>query len=454
MADIVISYSRENEATVRQLADALTGEGYEVWRDEAPSPTAESADTIAEQIGRAKAVVVVWSEAAVASEWVRAEANVARGLKKLVQASADDRPPPIPFDAAQVASISSWLGQPSHPGWEQIKAGVTALAGPPTEEARTVIALAPLPPAPPPPPPEPVAAPPPPPVSAPEPVPPPPPEPVAPPPPPAAPAPEPAAPPPPPPPPEPVAPPPAPPPPAPVAPPPPPPAPAPLNPAAAAAPKKSKKGLILALLFLLLIVAGTLGAVAWQKGWVNIPGLPPPGGTTSSGDFTSALPGGPANETQPGPAVAAPAPAEVAIPDMAPDTNALAATAAPGDDAQFTQDSVIRNSQGFALVRSSPDGGGLTVGRIAANESFRTYPQEGPWWRVRLANGTVGYVEAASIRSRAQVQQAEARAAEARRRPTGPRINRRNSENMRLFCEGPGKGTPQCRTFQQRLRNR
>ena len=98
--------------------------------------------------------------------------------------------------------------------------------------------------------------------------------------------------------------------------------------------------------------------------------------------------------------------------------------------------------------------GRLTVGRIAANESFRTYPQEGPWWRVRLANGTVGYVESASIRSRAQAQQAEARAAEARRRPTGPRINRRNSENMRLFCAGPGKGTPPCRVFQQRLRNR
>ena len=38
-------------------------------------------------------------------------------------------------------------------------------------------------------------------------------------------------------------------------------------------------------------------------------------------------------------------------------------------------------------------------------------------------------------------------------RPSGPRINRRNAENMRLFCERAGRGTPQCRTFQRQLRN-
>lgn len=202
---------------------------------------------------------------------------------------------------------------------------------------------------------------------------------------------------------------------------------------------------ILVAIVLLIAIGGGAG-YSWQKGWIQIPGLASPQSNATDG-LTSTLPPGPGEPAPP--AESASAPAQVAIADALPDGNAVA----PGaEEAQFTQDSVIRNAQGFALLRSAPDGGGLTIGRISANESFTTYPQEGSWWRVRTASGTIGYIEAASIRSRAQLQ-AEARAAEERRRPTGPRINRRNSENMRLFCANAGAGTPQCRTFARQVRN-
>jgi len=149
MADVVISYAVENEATARQLADAVERLGYGVWRPEGGS-NAATADSVTDHIAEAKAVVVIWSSAASASDWVRAEANIARGMKKLIQASADGNPPPVPFDAAQVSSISTWLGDDAHPGWNAVKGALAGLAGappapapPPPEPAEPVAALPP-----------------------------------------------------------------------------------------------------------------------------------------------------------------------------------------------------------------------------------------------------------------------------------------------------------------------
>ncbi len=403
MTDIVISSARENDATVRQLSDALRREGYSVWSDDSPAPNPEASLRIAEQIGRAKAVIVVWSETSAASEWVRAEANVARGQNKLIQVRADAAAPPIPFDPAGAVSLSDWLGANDHPGWLRLREEVAARAGPPPEEGRTVIALSPAPAAP------------------------------------AEPA-EPAAP---------TAPlPPSAPAPVPVAAPPASPSPVPVPQSATPAARPSRTlPLIIALVVLAAILGG--GAYAWQRGLIVIPGLGSPGSGGESTELTSALPPGPGVPAPPS-APTPPPPATTAAEPL-PQANAAAtAEAVPAEN--FTQDSVIRNARGFALVRSAPDGGGLTLGRIAGGDRFSTYPQDGPWWRVRMANGTIGYVEASSIRSAAQVR-SEAQAEAERRRPKGPRINRNNSENMRLFCAGAGAGTPQCRTFQRQIRN-
>lgn len=170
MADVVLCASRDNDATIRQLADALAGLGYSLWQDESPAPDPASFDAVSAEIGAAKAAIVIWSEAAAASDWVRAEANVAAGQKKLVQVSADGRPPPIPFDPAQMISILTWRGEEDHPGWRGVKAALATLCGPPPAPAAAIPAAAATPP-PPPPVVEPAPAPPPPPPPSPEPAP-------------------------------------------------------------------------------------------------------------------------------------------------------------------------------------------------------------------------------------------------------------------------------------------
>ena len=141
MADVFISYSKPDAAAVRRLADAVRRLGYSVWWDDELPAQVSYSDVIADRIETAKAAIVVWSESAAASQWVRAEADLARHQAKLIQASVDGRMPPMPFNQIQFAAIGDWRGEEEHPGWEKIKASLAALAG----------ARAPPPAAPPPP---------------------------------------------------------------------------------------------------------------------------------------------------------------------------------------------------------------------------------------------------------------------------------------------------------------
>jgi hypothetical protein len=127
MADVVLCYASEDAAVAGRLAAAVAGQGYTVWSEK---DLEGSRADITDRISQARAAIVIWSEAAAASEWVRAEANFARGQKKLIQASADDRPPPLPFRPAEIVSIADWQGDDAHPGWRRIKAGLEDLCGP------------------------------------------------------------------------------------------------------------------------------------------------------------------------------------------------------------------------------------------------------------------------------------------------------------------------------------
>ena len=144
MVDVFISYSRANLDVVRRLADAIGALGYRVWWDEELPAHLTYGDVITQKIGEARATLVVWSAESTASEWVRAEADLARNQKKLIQTAIDDCTPPLPFNQIQYAAIGDWTGEADHPGWRKAKASLAALCGPPA----AVEALAPGPVAP------------------------------------------------------------------------------------------------------------------------------------------------------------------------------------------------------------------------------------------------------------------------------------------------------------------
>jgi hypothetical protein len=358
MVDVFISYARSNQPLVRQLAEAVRRLGYGVWWDDELPPHLSYSDVITDKIGAAKAAIVVWSEAAAASEWVRAEADVARAQKKLIQTSIDGRMPPMPFNQIQFAAIGDWHGEDDHPGWQKVKASLAALCGPPGEASP--------PPIPQPPPARPTPPPP--------------------------------------------------------------------QPGRAAL-------LIPALLGLLLLAVLIVAYLLWSRGAGESP--PPP--------IRAAAPVVPA----------APAP----TPRPAPPPSA----AQP--DATFTEAATIDDPDGFTNVRGGPSADARVVGRVARGQVFTTYRQEGEWWRVRTADGTIGYM----ARSRIRLMPAAAPASEPEapaHRPAAARPTQRPAAapsqaskpdaaaapqvltmpfNPRRYCAGPGRDTAECAQLRERF---
>ena len=99
---------------------------------------------IEERLRAAKAVVVVWSAEAVKSQWVRAEANVAREAGTLVQLRLDGSTPPLPFNEIQCADLAGWAGDLDAAGWRKVVASIADLVGGSAETAASVL-NAPLP---------------------------------------------------------------------------------------------------------------------------------------------------------------------------------------------------------------------------------------------------------------------------------------------------------------------
>ena len=141
MTDIFISYARGTADQAHRVAEALRGLGYGVWRDDELPAHRAYAEVIEERLKAAKAVVVIWSAEAAKSEWVRSEADRARGDHKLVQLRVDGAQLPMPFDQIQCADLAGWSGDTHAPGWRKVVASLGELMGaipPPAVEAPTL----------------------------------------------------------------------------------------------------------------------------------------------------------------------------------------------------------------------------------------------------------------------------------------------------------------------------
>jgi adenylate cyclase len=125
--EVFLSYARSAEQQAKRIAEALEGLGYSVWWDEDLPAHRAYTEVIEERLNAAKAVLVVWSADAAKSEWVRAEADVARHSHKLVQLSIDGALPPLPFNQIQCPSLRGWDGSTDERTWIKIEASLAEL---------------------------------------------------------------------------------------------------------------------------------------------------------------------------------------------------------------------------------------------------------------------------------------------------------------------------------------
>ena len=127
MADIFISYSREDKPKARTLAEALMARGWSVWWD-LKIPVGASFDEVIEKaLGEAKCVLVLWSAASVASEWVRNEASEGRRRHILVPAFVEAVDAPLAFRLLNGADLSRWQAGTPHAEFDKLIERVTEL---------------------------------------------------------------------------------------------------------------------------------------------------------------------------------------------------------------------------------------------------------------------------------------------------------------------------------------
>lgn len=132
MADIFISYAREDVVRAQALAEAFVALGWLVWWDDSIRAGAPFDVVIDQQLDAASCVVVVWSTASVASNWVRAEASAADEQGKLVPVSFEpDLRLPVRFRQLRVAQLTSTdLREPANDTL-QLLADIAVLTGKP-----------------------------------------------------------------------------------------------------------------------------------------------------------------------------------------------------------------------------------------------------------------------------------------------------------------------------------
>lgn len=129
MADVFLSYKREDAVRARKLVAALRRAGLEVWWDEDIPASAPWETTIEKALAQAKAVIVCWSPASVASENVRSEARVARENGRLIQVFLETCDPPLFFGERQGIDLSKWRGNGADPRIAQIVGCVRQVPG-------------------------------------------------------------------------------------------------------------------------------------------------------------------------------------------------------------------------------------------------------------------------------------------------------------------------------------
>lgn len=111
MARVFLSYDRDDASKARAIAQALEKAGHAVWCDFRIQGGAEFNKEIEQALADADAVVVLWSECAVESAWVRDEAAAGRDSGRLVPIQLDKAKPPLGFRQYQCIDLSVWKGR-------------------------------------------------------------------------------------------------------------------------------------------------------------------------------------------------------------------------------------------------------------------------------------------------------------------------------------------------------
>lgn len=108
MANVFISYAREDRDAARQLRDRIAARGVSVFWDVDFESGVQFSSLVEDLIESAACTVVLWSKQSRRATWVLSEATTALKRRNLVQATLDMTDPPPPFNALNWNTLRGW----------------------------------------------------------------------------------------------------------------------------------------------------------------------------------------------------------------------------------------------------------------------------------------------------------------------------------------------------------
>ncbi len=133
MADIFLSYARENCEIAKCLSERLESLGWSVWWDWEIPAGQTWRDMIEQSLASMRCMVVLWSMDSIDSDWVKEEAEKGKAQRKLVAALIDEVMPPMGFRAIQAADLIGWDGSQDFPGFVNLIDALEAQLGKPVK---------------------------------------------------------------------------------------------------------------------------------------------------------------------------------------------------------------------------------------------------------------------------------------------------------------------------------
>jgi formylglycine-generating enzyme required for sulfatase activity len=138
MADVFLSYKREDQTRIRPLVWLLEREGLSVWWDTRLVPGERFTQVIQREVERSRCVVVAWSANSINAGWVQDEAAAGRDRGILVPLSLDGIPPPFGFRGLQTPDLTGWTGDGNDPRIRTLIDAAVRLVRDPADAAHEV----------------------------------------------------------------------------------------------------------------------------------------------------------------------------------------------------------------------------------------------------------------------------------------------------------------------------
>src|SRR5215468_11936755 len=127
MADIFVSYSKEDAERARQLVQHLSAQGWSVFWDRNVPPGKQWREVLEAELMAAACVIVLWSKNSIGSSWVDEEAQEGRKRDVLIPVRFDPVEPPFGYKNIQVCDLSGWHGEVGSPALQALIAAVRNL---------------------------------------------------------------------------------------------------------------------------------------------------------------------------------------------------------------------------------------------------------------------------------------------------------------------------------------